>query len=98
MVPWYTKLHASGGKPFVPVPGLIPNEKTVGSSYYKLTLHVHLGLLENSVVHRTTLFHNVHNCCYFIFPLQTLSYLGNNSYKKIKHCVNISVSLKREIH
>jgi len=46
MVPWYTKLHASGGKPSAPVPSLTPNEKPVGSSYYKLTLHVCLQLPE----------------------------------------------------
>jgi len=46
MVPWYTKLHESGRKPFVPVPSLTPNEKPVGSSCYKLTLHVCLRLLE----------------------------------------------------
>jgi hypothetical protein len=39
MVPWYTKLHARGGMPFVPVPSLTPTEKSAGSSYYKFTLH-----------------------------------------------------------
>jgi hypothetical protein len=46
MVPWYTKLHESGGKPGVPMPSLTTNEKPVHSSYYMLTLHVGLGLFE----------------------------------------------------
>jgi hypothetical protein len=52
MVPWYTKLHSRGGKPFLPVPSRAP----VGSSYFKFTLHVCLVLLDNLVVHKQLFF------------------------------------------